>query len=412
MYIHPNHFVNRQEPVPLNSAGLKLPGIKDLLLMSPPPTPVQEKADLAVSPQYGSPSYRHHVEGYGADTQPATSNYRPTHDYCLTYGTGGYSSQTSIPGSNFPIHSDQRLPSISFLIRDALSHTQQSQNISPTQTPLSQYSRSHYSLPSPLDSPASSSSAGFFPCFPVPQQEPSSLPCNSAYDIYDKCDYHGPCCHKRPKIRVDKETAEVEKSPNELFPDQLECLGEKKLEMGVDNNRVCSSEQDEESSKKRKRNRSGKKQNNKPYTFEQEVFFIYHRVELGMKWKEVAARYMERFPAREPNDVRTDDGLTCAYYRTNGHLPVFSKDGLLVIDPGSKHRYRGVPYKAKEIKCRSALVSMLQRFPEELVDPRNDYILPEHRNEDVRRRAAALAEQRKQYFEWFEKQLNSKKGDI
>lgn len=177
------------------------------------------------------------------------------------------------------------------------------------------------------------------------------------------------------------------------------------------NNRVCSSEQDEESPKKRKRSRSGKKQNNKPYTFEQEVFFIYHRVELGMKWKDVAERYMERFPAREPNDVRTDDGLTCAYYRTNGHLPVFSEDGLLVIDLESKHRYRGVPYKVKQIKCRSALVSMLQRFPEELVDPRNDYILPEHRHEGVRRRAAALAEQRRQYLEGFEKQPNSEKGD-
>ncbi|KAK3296009.1 uncharacterized protein B0H64DRAFT_374156 [Chaetomium fimeti] len=190
------------------------------------------------------------------------------------------------------------------------------------------------------------------------------------------------------------------------------------------------------------------KRNNQPYTFEQEAFFVYHRVDLDLPWSDVCRAYM----ARWPSIPRSVSGLECAYYRTNAHLPVVGPDGLLVlVDPavdgavdghshqvvggdmptppgspgvvspsssfgvggevvgeevvvdeeGEKKRewykmYRGVAYRTRQVKCRKARFPLMERFPEELVDERNDWVRPEHRAE-----ARVLAEnRRRQREEW------------
>ncbi|KAK3944670.1 hypothetical protein QBC46DRAFT_157999 [Diplogelasinospora grovesii] len=164
-----------------------------------------------------------------------------------------------------------------------------------------------------------------------------------------------------------------------------------------------------------------KKHCNKPYTFEQEIFFIYHRIDLEMTWTEVLRRFMDRFPARVTGVVRTVGGLECAYYRTNLRLPatVTTAEGgehysLLILPsrPGvdgsgsngqtkqdnnerlSEKAYRGVRYMTTETKCREARVSLMERWPEELVDEKNDWVLPQHREE-----AKLKAEKRRQQRE-------------
>ncbi|KAK4247760.1 hypothetical protein C7999DRAFT_14242 [Corynascus novoguineensis] len=200
------------------------------------------------------------------------------------------------------------------------------------------------------------------------------------------------------------------------------------------------------------------KRNNQPFTFEQEAFIIYHRVELALPWAEVRRAYMARWPALR----RSVSGLQCAYYRTNLELPVVTADGLLVLidpesdpdldlassqnpageaapvsntfcptteptPPGSPELvssspsscysisssstfgvmqaatasegeeggstvldnavrprewykfYRGVAYRTRRVKCRSARISLTERFPEELLDEKNDWVREEHR---------------------------------
>ncbi|KAH6636595.1 hypothetical protein F5144DRAFT_601326 [Chaetomium tenue] len=191
------------------------------------------------------------------------------------------------------------------------------------------------------------------------------------------------------------------------------------------------------------------KRNNQPYTFEQEAFLVYHRVDLDLPWS-------------DPAIPRSVSGLECAYYRTNAHLPVVAPDGGLVLvdlaevagaggeggggvgevltPPGSPgltgvtgvvrsevggemagemvggdrdrdgagegeegdakrewyKMYRGVAYRTRQVKCRKARFPLMERFPEELVDERNDWVRPEHRAE-----ARVLAEnRRRQREEW------------
>ncbi|KAK3302103.1 uncharacterized protein B0T15DRAFT_541965 [Chaetomium strumarium] len=167
-----------------------------------------------------------------------------------------------------------------------------------------------------------------------------------------------------------------------------------------------------------------RKRNNKPYTFEQEAFFIYHRIDLEQTWEQVRAAFMARWPGLE----RSVSGLECAYYRTNLHLPATTGDGLLVLvdpseilgegheqegnnndvvdggggddeqqneqgqqqqqqqqrkenkEPGMGYKfYRGAAYRTLAVKCRKARISLMERFPEELVDEANDWVREEHR---------------------------------
>ncbi|KAH6624932.1 hypothetical protein B0J18DRAFT_466115 [Chaetomium sp. MPI-SDFR-AT-0129] len=158
------------------------------------------------------------------------------------------------------------------------------------------------------------------------------------------------------------------------------------------------------------------KRNNKPYTFEQEAFVVYHRIDLDLPWERVRQAYM----ARWPDIARSVGGLECAYYRANGRVPdvVFGKGdsgGELVLVEGGEREvdlggcevrggsgsgseeeeedcegegeegkevykvYKGVAYRTRGVKCRKARISLLERFPEELVDERNEWVRAEHR---------------------------------
>jgi hypothetical protein len=148
-----------------------------------------------------------------------------------------------------------------------------------------------------------------------------------------------------------------------------------------------------------------RRRNNKPYTFEQEAFLIYHRVDLHLTWGEVRAAFLARWPHLE----RTVGGLECIYYRTNAVLPATTPDGLLVlVDPtveagagagvgagageygfgdegkvGYKY-YRGVAYRTLQVKCRAGEISLMERFPEELVEEGNEWVRAEHRTGAMR----------------------------
>jgi hypothetical protein len=137
----------------------------------------------------------------------------------------------------------------------------------------------------------------------------------------------------------------------------------------------------------------------------------------------VRIAYMARWPGLD----RSVSGLECAYYRTNSRLPVTTPDGLLVLlDPSevelgeiqeeqqqggdgastgasdNDHQqqpseedvrrrqqqkekelkynfYRGVPHRTRAVKVRSARISLMERYPEELVDEANDWVREEHR---------------------------------
>lgn len=193
------------------------------------------------------------------------------------------------------------------------------------------------------------------------------------------------------------------------------------------------------------------KRNNAPYTFEQEAFTIYHRIDLDLPWEQVRAAYMARWPGLK----RSVSGLECAYYRTNKYLPAVTPgDGLLVLvdveeeeeergqstdaglngggyhptssmpdvsgenpcrghgwgwqqqqqqqqqfgyeeggsvaedsegggEKGEKHvwykYYKGVAYRTRQVPCRRGRYSLMERFPEELVDEKNDWVREEHR---------------------------------
>ena len=144
-----------------------------------------------------------------------------------------------------------------------------------------------------------------------------------------------------------------------------------------------------------------RRRNNKPYTFEQEAFLIYHRVDLHLTWGEVRAAFLARWPHLE----RTVGGLECIYYRTNAVLPATTPDGLLVlVDPaveagvgarageygfgdegkvGYKY-YRGVAYRTLQVKCRAGEIPLMERFPEELVEEGNEWVRAEHKTAAMR----------------------------
>jgi hypothetical protein len=143
--------------------------------------------------------------------------------------------------------------------------------------------------------------------------------------------------------------------------------------------------------------------------------------------------------ARWPDLQRTVSGLQCAFYRTNLHVPFARADGLLeLVTPeeeaawqekeqeqerrrlslgggssggggelmaggggegqeedgsdnngsGGKKKeevvkpfgyYKGALYRTAAVKVRTARVPLMHRFPEELVDPKHDWVREEHR---------------------------------
>lgn len=184
--------------------------------------------------------------------------------------------------------------------------------------------------------------------------------------------------------------------------------------------------------KQQQQKQTKEKRNNTAYTAEQEAFVIYHRVDLGLAWEQVRAAYMARWPALK----RSASGFECAYYRTNANIPAVTGDGLAVLvdldvggvgegaeggvegggaggagggggdvwqqqqqgggvneggDAGvvvagdredvkkAYKYYKGVAYRTRRVPCRKGLYSLMERFPEELVDERHDWVREEHR---------------------------------
>jgi len=143
---------------------------------------------------------------------------------------------------------------------------------------------------------------------------------------------------------------------------------------------------------------------NKPYTREQELFIVYHRADRKMTWAELRDAYMARFLEHVWGVRRTAGGMQCAYYRSNGRMPETTADGLLVLTDSTDKKTTdegldGVRYMTFEHQVRESEIKLIDRFPEEMVDPKYDWVLPEHREE-----ARPAAERRNQQrWEWLHK---------
>lgn len=128
----------------------------------------------------------------------------------------------------------------------------------------------------------------------------------------------------------------------------------------------------------------------------------------GLQWAEVKDRYIKRF---SDDPQRTEGGVQCIFYRTNGNIPEQTPDKLLVLrddyrevedmdydlceeeaedetelkekhSPYSIHGFGNVPtveYKTSHIKVRERGVTLLERFPEVVADEENEWVKPEHR---------------------------------
>ncbi|KXX79480.1 hypothetical protein MMYC01_203731 [Madurella mycetomatis] len=313
-------------------------------------------------------------------------------------------------------HIRQSLPPISQLLRD----------IPPPQAAA--YSTSPLT---PLPSTPGSFPSIFSPQYPNWQALPSR-PQSAPYDSLGLCPprsprgsnpaYNIPRCFSVPEITRFSPSSSPLLSPRRRYrPSPERRLGRRSsAPYSLANRRLLERERERERTRSKSRSPPPEapeelytgdrpKRNNKPYTFEQEMFIIYHRIDLEMTWDQLHMAYMARWP-----DLRREvGGLECAYYRTNLHMPATTGDGLLILPdldhlgaggteirdmveegtvPGhhlhtedeaageQKWRgYRGVPHLTKEVKCRVARVSLMERFPEELVEEGYDWVRAEHR---------------------------------
>ncbi|KAK1751720.1 hypothetical protein QBC47DRAFT_74595 [Echria macrotheca] len=144
---------------------------------------------------------------------------------------------------------------------------------------------------------------------------------------------------------------------------------------------------------------------NVSYTFEQSMFIVYHTVDLGLDWNEVNKRYDMWFLNNNP--ARSKGALTCEYYRTNLRIPFARPDGLLDLGPFrrdehevSKYAYEGAKYRIRSVGCRDdgVKVPLAERFPEEIVNPRNQWVLPEHREDPAIIKLAAMRKAQREQF--------------
>ncbi|KAH8890751.1 hypothetical protein GQ53DRAFT_156177 [Thozetella sp. PMI_491] len=149
----------------------------------------------------------------------------------------------------------------------------------------------------------------------------------------------------------------------------------------------------------------GKPHNNIPYTEEQNHWVIYHKVDLGLSWREVEDRFNLLFPLPPPYD-RTDGGLQSTFYRWNDRMPLMTDDWLLVLDDRSRETYAGVGFRTHKVKVRasgksgeaSGNVTLIARYAEQIVDRGYSWIRPADmataREVAIRRR-----KQRQEYLE-------------
>ncbi|KAK3333104.1 hypothetical protein B0T19DRAFT_116807 [Cercophora scortea] len=463
-------------PVPHAMADIKLPGISELTLLSPPPTPISSQSGLTsgtypstlASWRWPSPPDDECVEA-----PTSSSSHYSGSSTSSQYGRGSKPIRDITLRGSTQLQADQQqhtLPPIShiLLIAAESGHEKMRPPVVEIQRPRFIYP---YGLPSPLPSPTSSfvgsPSTGFgnrphwFRSQSLPegpsemQLRPTDLYGNRA--SFGSRSYSGPVRQPHRRAHFVQEARRGSRRCNRLEPysevkRRDECGARKTRDRRVFRKPYLREQQEKhevDMGKKRevddedyvmvdevedyamadededyvvvssddpgRQNQSydgsnlkkEEKHCNKPYTFEQEIFFIYLKTDLGLTWGEVAARYMERFPKHLYGAERSVGGLNCSYYRTNSKIPATTKDGLMIfdnLDPRTdKHSYKGVKYKVKHVQCRTGEVSLFERFPEELVDEKNDWVLPEHR-EMARDIAARRARQRE---EWIRAHQNS-----
>jgi len=137
------------------------------------------------------------------------------------------------------------------------------------------------------------------------------------------------------------------------------------------------------------------------YTIPENMFIIYHYVDLGLSWYDIESRYKKWFPSRPGSSERLDrtrSGLQCQYYRLNSRIPKLNAEGLLDLGPFTAEERKdrrvvsqepypfqgGVVYRVCQVKCRGTgpQVSLFERFPEEVVFGDYPWILPEHQTDE------------------------------
>jgi len=137
------------------------------------------------------------------------------------------------------------------------------------------------------------------------------------------------------------------------------------------------------------------------YTIPENMFIIYHYVDLGLSWYDIESRYKKWFPSRPGSSERLDrtrSGLQCQYYRLNSRIPKINAEGLLDLGPFTAEERKdrrvvsqepypfqgGVVYRVCQVKCRGTgpQVSLFERFPEEVVFGDYPWILPEHQTDE------------------------------
>ncbi len=119
---------------------------------------------------------------------------------------------------------------------------------------------------------------------------------------------------------------------------------------------------------------------NTPYAEEQNYWIIYHKVDLGLSWKEIEDRYNGMFP----HLGRTDGGLQSTFYRFNDRTPMMTEDRLLVLDDNSPETYAGVGYRTHKVKARSSgkrgeisgRVTLIERYAEQVADRGYKWVHP------------------------------------
>lgn len=103
---------------------------------------------------------------------------------------------------------------------------------------------------------------------------------------------------------------------------------------------------------------------NKKYTVEEGDFVIYLWHDKKLKWEQVRDEFARVFGS-EP--MRTTQGLQAWYYRMNGVIPCWNKDGYLIFDSDDilEPRTRTIKVRDKDkSEVSSEPLGLAQRYPE------------------------------------------------
>ncbi|KAK0711120.1 hypothetical protein B0H67DRAFT_275248 [Lasiosphaeris hirsuta] len=414
-----------EKPALHTPINMELPSTSKLTLPSPPPTFDTPRLTLSFRTHSTSPGIQQPAGKFCGSTLPSLFASPlgllpdPARSRCTL------STRDLFAGDTLHIQLDQRLPPISHILGDVLSPNGQRRDSGRAMGAFPFSSSTASGLPTPLLTPTSPSSPGFpfygnSPTFPARSQSmPSLAPLQSeppASPLPSKSQDRGENLSPRLNSALTRHTRR-RTNPNRIEESIKSCRRQEpypKVE------------------KKDKKKEKSKRQNT-PYTENQEFFIRYHAVDLGLSWNDVQIEFVQWYPE---GPQRSITGLNCGYYRANKKIPVLTADGLLVLaDPSSslpplgvvitekdcgerkdknvcndwwsddewiilgkldekkdekdEHEkekyfwwdYRGVRYLAVEIQVRTKKSKLRDAFPEDLVDERNKWVQPEHREE-------------------------------